>query len=145
MVNGKLRKNFLPTSVPFVSFKVFQFNSKLILLIVCKHVDILITEPELFSRISKSILVICPVTVEVFSGVSKVVTSLNNLLIATKSCVIIYRLPTISLSCIDYNPQNFTYGPTAVSYLLFTEDFQEPVCRSPDLEVVDTRVPHTGV
>lgn len=65
---------------PFVSFKVFKLKPQHVVFIVCQHVNVFIAKPKLSSRISKSIFVVCPVSIEVFTGLTKVVSSLNYLI-----------------------------------------------------------------
>lgn len=66
---------------PLVSLKVLQFYTQSIIFIVCQHVDIFIAQPEFLWWISKAILIVCPIAIEVFSWLTKVITSLNYLFI----------------------------------------------------------------
>ena len=64
---------------PLVSFKVFQFDSQGVVFVVGQHVNIFISHPEFFGRVTETIFVISPVTIEILSGFAKLVTSLNHL------------------------------------------------------------------
>lgn len=78
----------LPVShivLPFVSFKILQLNSKHVVLVIGEHVDVLIAEPELFSRVTEAVLVIGPVPVEVLPWLAEVITSLDHLNIGLRS------------------------------------------------------------
>jgi len=65
--------------LPFVAFKVLEFHSQHVVLVVSQHVDVLIAKPELFGRVPKAVFVVSPVTVEVLSWFAEVVTSLDYL------------------------------------------------------------------
>ena len=64
--------------LPFVSFKVLEFNAQRIVLIVCQHVNVLVAQPELLSWVSETVLVVGPVSVKVLARLPEIVTSLNH-------------------------------------------------------------------
>lgn len=65
--------------LPFVSFEVLQLDPEDVVLVVGQHVNVFVAKPELFARISEAVLVIGPVSVEVLSRLSVVVSSLYDL------------------------------------------------------------------
>jgi hypothetical protein len=65
--------------LPFVAFKIFKLDAQHAVFIIGKHVDVLITKPELFCRVTKAILIIGPITVEVLSRIAEVIPPLDNL------------------------------------------------------------------
>lgn len=68
---------------PLISFEVLQLNSQHVILVICQHVDVLVTKPELLAWIPEAILVICPVPVEVLWRDAEVVSTLDNLKFAS--------------------------------------------------------------
>jgi hypothetical protein len=72
-------------ALPFVAFKILQLNAQHVVLVIGEHVDVFISEPELFSRVTKAVLVIGPVTVEVLAWLAEVIASLDYLNIGLSS------------------------------------------------------------
>lgn len=64
---------------PFVAFEIFKFNSQRVILVICQHVNVFIAEPKLFRRIAEAILIIGPITVEIFPWLAVLVAPLNYL------------------------------------------------------------------
>lgn len=66
-------------SIPFISFEIFQFNSQRIVFIIGEHVNVFIAQPEFFGWIAETIFVISPVSIEILSWFTEIVSSLNDL------------------------------------------------------------------
>lgn len=69
----------LSLCIPFVTFEVFKFNSKHVIFIICQHVYIFIAQPKFFSRISKSIFIVSPISIKILPWISEIIPPLNNL------------------------------------------------------------------
>lgn len=71
-----ISKNVLPS----VSFEVFQLDPQHVFIVAGKHVNVFIAHPKFLCGIAKSIFIIGPVPVEVFTyRIADVVSSLNDL------------------------------------------------------------------
>lgn len=66
----------LKINLPLVAFKIFKFHAKRVFFVVGQHVYVFISQPEFFGRIAETVLVIRPISVEVFAWFAQVVSPL---------------------------------------------------------------------
>jgi len=64
---------------PFVTLEIFQFYPKLVFFVVRQHVNVLVSKPKFFGRVTKAIFIIRPIAVEVFSRITEIISPLDDL------------------------------------------------------------------
>lgn len=66
-------------TLPFVSFKIFQFHPEGVLLVIGEHINIFVPQPKFLGRIPETVFVVVPVAIEIFPRDAEIVPTLNNL------------------------------------------------------------------